>query len=63
MKIKTENGALKMSSGFVNYKNFTGYYPFSAANFLVKTGKYLWQQSTPWGYVLEKIETVREIEK
>lgn len=47
--------ALKQSTGFVNMDGMIGYLPFSAANFLVGTKQYVYQQVTPWGYVIKKV--------
>ena len=50
----TEKKALEYSTGFVDYNNLIGYFPFSAANYLVSTGKYKFHQSTWCGYILIK---------
>ena len=47
-----EEDALKTCTDFINYPNIRGYFPFHAANFLVRTGKYYFHNVTCWGYVL-----------
>ena len=47
--------ALKQCSGFVDLGDLSGYYPFQAANVLVGSGEYQFEQSTCWGYVLKKV--------
>jgi hypothetical protein len=49
-----EEKALSLSSGWVKTGNLVGYLPFKAANFLVGTGKYRFEQVCCWGYVLRK---------
>lgn len=48
----TEEEALKTCTGWVNRPNIKGHFPFAAANFLVGTGKYGFEQSGFMGYVL-----------
>lgn len=48
--------ALKSSTGYVNMDGMIGYLPFSAAKYLVGTGKYVYQQVMPWGYVVKEIK-------
>lgn len=47
--------ALSKSNGWVNMDGLTGYYPFSAANYLVCTKKYEFFQVCWQGYVLKTI--------
>jgi hypothetical protein len=50
----TENEALATSNGFVDMDGMLGYFGFQAANHLVGTGKYVWQQAGWMGYVIRK---------
>jgi len=51
----TEEEALKTCTGFVAMPDVKGYFPFRAANFLVGTGKYQFEQASRWGYVLRLV--------
>lgn len=37
-------------------EGLSGYLPFSAANFLVGTRRYVFQQVTCWGYVVKRLD-------
>ena len=51
-----EQEALSKSTMFIKSGMFLGYFPFNAANYLVGTGKYQFEQSTPWGYTLSIVQ-------
>lgn len=55
----SEAEALVQSTGYIGGRDckgqFVGYLPLSAANYLVGIGRWLFQQATPWGYVLERV--------
>ena len=53
--IMSETDALSQSTQHINCSNLIGYFPFLAANFLVDTGRYVFWQSSCWGYILKKI--------
>ena len=59
----TEKKALACSTGFVDYNNLMGYFPFSAANNLVSTGGYKFHQSTWCGYILIRNEALNHATK
>ncbi len=48
----TKESALAASTGWVNMDGMIGYLPFAAANYLVGSGDYVFEQVTPWGYVV-----------
>lgn len=50
----TVDEALSKSTGFIDMDGLTGYLPFSVANFLVGTGKYMFWQASCWGYVVKR---------
>lgn len=50
-----ENDALAKSTKWVDADGLNGYLPFSAANFLVGTGRYEYFQCCCWGYIVRKI--------
>lgn len=50
----TEDDALALSTGWVDYPNVRGYLPFKAVNPLLATGKWVIKQATCWGYVVER---------
>lgn len=58
----TEEEALAQSTGWVKMNRLEGYLPFSAANYLVGTGKYQYHQSCCWGYIVEKKVNDRAVE-
>ena len=49
----SEAEALAQSSGWVHGR-LVGYLPLSAANALVKTGRWEFQQVCAWGYVVRR---------
>jgi hypothetical protein len=50
----TEQEALSKSSGYFKGRKI-GYLPLSAANALVKTGKYRFFRADCWGYIVEMV--------
>ncbi len=48
----TEETALATSTGWVTYPHLRGYLPFAAANYLVGTGRWQFEQVCCWGYIV-----------
>ena len=58
----TEESALANSTGWVRgMDGLYGYLPFSAANFLVGTGRYEFHQCGCWGYVVKRVAGVKSL--
>lgn len=57
----TREEALKSCTGFVNYPELNGYFPFRAANALVETGEFVFHQASPWGYVLRRLSPTERL--
>ena len=61
----TEEEALRTCTGYVNYPEIKGYFPFRAVRALLATGKYVVHSSGFWGYTLRilSLEERRDLEK
>lgn len=56
VEVMTEDAALAQSTGWVRgLDDLYGYLPFRAANFLVGTGRYVFEQVCAWGYVVKRV--------
>lgn len=65
MQYESEKHALDSRTGFVNIDGYIGHFGISAANYLVGTGKYQFEQSSWCGYILRRsgIANLRKLEE